>query len=155
MYSKNELEKWYELVKNSHKKRLVVLHNNLDLSHFLRNSKSYLISWDKSKIDIPIFDLYKLLCLIPLSALSNEKIFLSDIDVILKSNGFLTIDIECVTKIISSLINKKIVGTITTEDYLNIMDNLSKVFKYKNNEAQNAYVFTDEELEEPEDKNYS
>ena len=102
-----------------------------------------------------LFDLYKLLCLIPLSALSNEKIFLSDIDVILKSNGFLTIDIECVKKIISSLINKKIVGTITTEDYLNIMDNLSKVFKYKNNEAQNAYVFTDEELEEPEDKNYS
>lgn len=60
MYSKNEVEKWYELVKNSHKKRLVVLHNNLDLSHFLRNSESYLISWDKSKIDIPIFDLYKL-----------------------------------------------------------------------------------------------
>lgn len=60
MYSKNELEKWYELVKNSHKKRLVVLHNNLDISHFLRNNESYLISWDKSKIDIPIFDLYKL-----------------------------------------------------------------------------------------------
>ena len=60
MYAENELEKWYELVKNSHKKRLVVLHNNLDLSHFLRNKKSYLISWDKSKIDIPIFDLYKL-----------------------------------------------------------------------------------------------
>lgn len=60
MYCKSELEKWYELVKNSHKKRLVVLHNNLDLSHFLRNNKSYLISWDKSKIDIPIFDLYKL-----------------------------------------------------------------------------------------------
>lgn len=59
-YSKDELDKWYELVKNSHKKRLVVLHNNLDLSHFLRNEHSYLISWNKSKIDIPIFDLYKL-----------------------------------------------------------------------------------------------
>ena len=102
-----------------------------------------------------LFDLYKLLCLIPISALSNEKIFLSDIDDILKSNMFIKIDSECVTKTISSLINKKIVGTITTEDYLNIMDNISKVFKYKNNEAQNAYVFTDEELEEPEDKNYS
>lgn len=59
-FSKNELDKWYEMVKDSHKKRLVVLHNNLDLSHFLRNNHSYLISWDKSKIDIPIFDLYKL-----------------------------------------------------------------------------------------------
>jgi hypothetical protein len=38
----------------------VVLHNNLDLSHFLRNEQSYLISWRKSKIDMPIFDIYKL-----------------------------------------------------------------------------------------------
>lgn len=59
-YSKDELESWYEIVKKSHKKRLVVLHNNLDLSHFLRNKESYLISWDKSKIDMPIFDIYKL-----------------------------------------------------------------------------------------------
>jgi len=59
-FAKGELEAWYEIVKKSHKKRLVVLHNNLELSHFLRNTQSYLISWDKSKIDIPIFDLYKL-----------------------------------------------------------------------------------------------
>lgn len=59
-YSKGELDTWYEMVKKSHKKRLVVLHNNLDLSHFLRNNDSYLISWDKSKIDMPIFDIYKL-----------------------------------------------------------------------------------------------
>ena len=59
-YSKAELDSWYELIKKSNKKRLVVLHNNLDLSHFLRNKELYLISWDKSKIDIPIFDIYKL-----------------------------------------------------------------------------------------------
>lgn len=59
-YSKMELDSWYELVKKSNKKRLVVLHNNLELSHFLRNKESYLISWNKSKIDIPIFDIYKL-----------------------------------------------------------------------------------------------
>lgn len=59
-FAEHELKEWYELVKVSNKKRLVVLHNNLDLSHFLRNNNSYLISWDKSKIDIPIFDLYKL-----------------------------------------------------------------------------------------------
>ena len=40
--------------------RVSVIHNNLDLTHFIRNNKSYLISFDKSKIDIPIFDLYKL-----------------------------------------------------------------------------------------------
>lgn len=59
-FSKDQIEKWYELVKNKKKDRFVVVHNNLDLSHFLRNKNSYLISWDKTKIDKPIFDLYKL-----------------------------------------------------------------------------------------------
>lgn len=59
-FAEHELTEWYEIVKKTNKKRLVVLHNNLDLNHFLRNSNSYLISWDKSKIDMPIFDLYKL-----------------------------------------------------------------------------------------------
>lgn len=59
-FSKGEIEKWYELVKEKRKQRLVVLHNNLEIDHFIRNKNSYLISWDKSKIDIPIFDLYKL-----------------------------------------------------------------------------------------------
>lgn len=59
-YSKYELKKWYELVGEKRKQRLVVLHNNLDLSHFIRNNNSYLINWSKSRIDIPIFDLYKL-----------------------------------------------------------------------------------------------
>lgn len=53
-----EVEKWYELVKEKTKQRVVVLHNNLELSHFLKNENNYLISWDKSKIGIPIFDLY-------------------------------------------------------------------------------------------------
>ena len=55
----------------------------------------------------------------------------------------------------STLINKKLVGAITTEDYLNVIENLAKIYKFKNNEGQSAYVFTDEELEEPEDKNYN
>jgi len=59
-FSRGELEKWYDLVKEKRKQRLVVLHNNLEINHFIRNNNSYLISWDKSKIDIPIFDLYKL-----------------------------------------------------------------------------------------------
>ncbi|MDD2377866.1 MAG: hypothetical protein PHD10_03555 [Bacilli bacterium] len=59
-FSKKEIEEWYELIKDKKKKRYVVLHNNLKLDHFLENKNSYLINWDKSKIDIPIFDLYKL-----------------------------------------------------------------------------------------------
>lgn len=59
-FSRGELEKWYILVKDKRKQRLVVLHNNLEINHFIRNNNSYLISWDKAKIDMPIFDLYKL-----------------------------------------------------------------------------------------------
>ncbi len=59
-FCKDEIDKWYKLVKEKRKQRLVVLHNNLDLTHFIKNKGSYLISWNKAKIDIPIFDLYKL-----------------------------------------------------------------------------------------------
>lgn len=57
-FCKEEIENWYELIKDKTKQRVVVLHNNLDLSHFFKMDNSYLISWDKSKIGIPIFDLY-------------------------------------------------------------------------------------------------
>ena len=54
------VEDFYSLVKEKRKQRLVVLHNNLDLTHYIRNNSSFLVSWDKSKIDAPIFDIYKL-----------------------------------------------------------------------------------------------
>lgn len=59
-FSHELLEKWYNSVKEKKKERLVVLHNNLDLSHFIVSDKNYLTSWNKSKIGIPIFDIYKL-----------------------------------------------------------------------------------------------
>ncbi len=59
-YCKDEIDNWYNLVKTKRKQRFVVLHNNLDLSHFIKSNNSYLISWDKTKIGLPIFDIYKL-----------------------------------------------------------------------------------------------
>lgn len=59
-YAKKELDNWYHLVSELRKERLVVIHNNLDLTHFIRNKNSYLTSWRKARIDMPIFDLYKL-----------------------------------------------------------------------------------------------
>lgn len=58
--AKERLDEWYQLVKEKRKQRNVVLHNNLKLDHFIKNKHSYLISWDKSKIGSPVFDLYKL-----------------------------------------------------------------------------------------------
>ena len=59
-YCYNLLEKWYKIVNKMDKYRVAVIHNNLNLSHFIKNDNDYLISWDKAKIDIPVFDLYKL-----------------------------------------------------------------------------------------------
>ena len=58
--NKKRLNYWHTLVKEKTKQRNVLLHNNLKLDHFIRNDKSYLISWDKAKIDSPVFDIFKL-----------------------------------------------------------------------------------------------
>ena len=54
------VEDWLKEVEGLNKLRMSIVHNNLNLSHYIRNNYDYLVSWDKSKIDIPIFDLYNL-----------------------------------------------------------------------------------------------
>ena len=44
-------------VENLTSTRMVVLHNNLSLEHFIYNKNKTLISWRKSKFGSPIFDL--------------------------------------------------------------------------------------------------
>ena len=57
-YSKKSIDEWYDLVKNNAKKRIVTLYNNIDLDHLIRNKDLYLLSWNKSIKNIPIYDLY-------------------------------------------------------------------------------------------------
>lgn len=57
-YSRRNINEWYDLVKTKGKKRLVTLYNNIDLNHVIRNKEIYLLSWDKAKTGIPIYDLY-------------------------------------------------------------------------------------------------
>lgn len=57
--SRTFLEHWYKLIKNKKNMRVVNIHNNIDLTHYLKtDQKSYLISWDHNKIDMPIIDIY-------------------------------------------------------------------------------------------------
>ncbi len=51
---------WLNKIEELDKMRITVVHNNLDLSHYIKTDRDFLISWDKSKLDIPIFDLYNL-----------------------------------------------------------------------------------------------
>lgn len=56
-FTHEELDNWYELVKSEKKQRVAFIHNNLETDHFIRNSKGYLIAWEKAKIDSPVLDL--------------------------------------------------------------------------------------------------
>lgn len=56
-FCKSELEEWLTLVRDIKKERVSLIHNNVKLEHFIRNTKEYLISWDKAGIDTPILDL--------------------------------------------------------------------------------------------------
>ena len=57
-YCKANIDKWYDMVKDKNKVRMVLVHNNLELDHYIKKDKPYFLSWDKSKIDMPIIDLY-------------------------------------------------------------------------------------------------
>ena len=56
-YAKHNLEEWYKKIDNNKNERVVNVHNNISLDHYIKNEKPYLISWNKSKIDSPIYDL--------------------------------------------------------------------------------------------------
>ena len=57
---KKMIDNWLNKINNLKKMRVAVVHNNLKLSHFIKSKNDYLVSWDKAKIDLPVFDLYKL-----------------------------------------------------------------------------------------------
>ena len=56
----NFLQDFKEKIEDIDGLRVCVIHNDLSLNNYKRNNKQYLLNWDKSKIDIPVFDLYKL-----------------------------------------------------------------------------------------------
>lgn len=56
-FSKDQIEKWYKKIENNKNERVVNIHNNINLDHYIKSDKPYLISWNKSRIDSPIYDL--------------------------------------------------------------------------------------------------
>lgn len=59
-YAKENISAWYKMIEDKRKVRVVTVHNNLSLDHYLKADKPYLISWDNSIIDMPIYDLVSL-----------------------------------------------------------------------------------------------
>lgn len=58
--SKYFLDKWYLITKEKLRKRVVMNHNNLKMSNFIVGVNSYLINYDNSIIDYPVYDLVSL-----------------------------------------------------------------------------------------------
>ena len=59
-FCEQELDEWYKLVKDETKIRVSIIHNNLELDHYIKSDKDYFISWDKAKIDTPVLDFVNL-----------------------------------------------------------------------------------------------
>lgn len=56
-FCQKSIEKWYQNIQDKTRMRQVIVHNNIDIEHILKKDKPYLISWNKSKTDMPIYDL--------------------------------------------------------------------------------------------------
>ena len=59
-YARYSIQEWYKIINDKKRIRIVNLHNNLSLDHYLVNSKPYFVSWSLSKKDMPIYDLLKI-----------------------------------------------------------------------------------------------
>ena len=55
-YAEQKIDCWYFEKEKQKQERVVQLHNNLELDHFLIEENRYLINWDKSTKGIPVFD---------------------------------------------------------------------------------------------------
>ena len=58
-YSDYKIDEWYALKEKEKTERIVQLHNNATLDHFLKEENSYLINWDYAKKDYVIYDFLK------------------------------------------------------------------------------------------------
>ena len=56
-YAKNNIDLWYKKIENNKNERVSYIHNNINLDHYIKNDKPYLISWNRSRVDSPIYDL--------------------------------------------------------------------------------------------------
>lgn len=59
-YARYQIGNWYNVIEEKKRVRVVNIHNNLSLEHYLVDDRPYLISWNKSTRDIPIYDLMSL-----------------------------------------------------------------------------------------------
>jgi len=125
-FLKNEIETWYKLSESDTKTRVVLVHNNLELEHYIKNDNDYLISWDNYIIDTPIIDIVKLYKKIYLLMDFTEplKIYLSEFELLDKEKKLLYIMLVMPDELVLS--NDEIKNVYIVRKYLDY------VFKTEN-----------------------
>ena len=56
-FSNQELEEWYLMVSDKENVRVSLIHNNLEINHFVKSDNDYLLSFDNARKDTPVLDL--------------------------------------------------------------------------------------------------
>lgn len=56
-YCKHNIQKWYDIISDKKRIRIVNIHNNISLDHYLLGDRPNFISWRFSKRDMPIYDM--------------------------------------------------------------------------------------------------
>ena len=125
-FLKREIEEWYKLSESDTKTRVCLVHNNLDLDHYIKNDNDYLISWDNYIIDTPIIDIVKLYKKIYLTMDFSEplKIYLEEFSLSEKEKKLLFIMLVLPDELILS--NDEVKNVYIVRKYLDY------VFKTEN-----------------------
>lgn len=55
--ARSYIEKWYSIIKDKKRFRYAFIHGNLEENHLIENDDLYFISWDKARIDLPVYDI--------------------------------------------------------------------------------------------------
>lgn len=130
-YGIQKIDLWYQLASSKIKYRTCLIHNNVSLDHLLIKDNTYLVSWDKSKIERPIYDIisfykkyYKLVKLEDVINLYEQQ------------NCFLEEE-KCLLLIYLSIPKKIIFSHNNMQDVIDINNEilyLNKVYEYIKND---------------------
>ena len=128
-FLKNEIEEWYKLSESDTKTRVVLVHNNLDLDHYIKNENDYLISWDNYIIDTPVIDIVKLYKKIYLLMDFTEplKIYLNEFELLDKEKKLLYIMLVMPDELV--LCSDEVKNVYTVRKYLDYIFKTENLIK--------------------------
>ena len=127
------LEKIYKKIKENKSVRVSLLHNNVDLEHLIVSENKYLISWDKSCFDSPIYEIeaiyrkyYRVIELSDLMSIYESNNRLSLIE-----RGLLLVNLSIPKRI--ELTNNTYFDTLIINNEINYLKKVYELLiKYKN-----------------------